>query len=899
MNQKTPQKYSKKCCGLLSVRIMIVLMCTVLIIFATTATFIVTFYFSFTAANNVAAAHVSGITKKTKGDVESYIKHPLSIVIGLQFTFAKGTHLLPQDEQSENPMWFKAHWDNYVAAMHSSDFKYMYATMGFEDGTGVYCNNMINSWFKCHHIRCGNRSISDRSESTTELIHIFSRSDFSFVREEVMITNYDPRTRSWYNLVPHTPGAIRWSSVFLSITPTVVPTVGVSAVVFNDTGTMLGVISIGIALPDLNQFVNSVATTHGSVSILIDNEDILLASSHNVPCVTYRDIDTSYNDVVPYNCLKSDIKNGASNSVFVCRETIFSYPYLPLRELKSSNPKLISEGTDGESQTMTLDNSVYFVAAARIMTPIADGMQWRIILFLPESYVIDDIIEAWNLAICISICIIIVAVIVSFFFFTLLLRPLNVVAEDMYRVASLQDMREVADESPGPTDDIDQLKKKTKDLSLLSEIATLQFAFNTMRTELRNIKGYLPESVLAQLYGSNELSDEGDINDMQSESMICSSFNSQSDKDVPSNIDSDSVSISSMRLSSLRRKRDLQNRTLNTVLSISNRRVTIMSLNITGYHAILGAYDDEKITRIHSELVSVISSACAEHRGVMDGFQGDHFLVSFNAVTSVGNHALLAARTAYTACRAVETMPTPLTMTAGLASDSAIVGNMGDNTIKRFTVLGYVVSTAVTLERLAKRYRASCRVLAGGVAITDVENFFDVLTVDAAVLPISTTSAGWRARIAAIMSPKSTTSDEWMYELQEGSVKSSYGDANNAFTLFLDGNQTGEVRRIVELVLDGNHDPDSTSVGEALKKLIDEPGVDGKRYANTMPDFYCQCVLPKGSTAVKSMLYGSQNQLSPLPNEKRHRRSVSINSNGLSATCDPFLLNESCSWELF
>eukprot|EP00758_Cryptobia_borreli_P006956 Tbor_TRINITY_DN5227_c0_g1::TRINITY_DN5227_c0_g1_i18::g.16111::m.16111 len=155
----------------------------------------------------------------------------------------------------------------------------------------------------------------------------------------------------------------------------------------------------------------------------------------------------------------------------------------------------------------------------------------------------------------------------------------------------------------------------------------------------------------------------------------------------------------------------------------------MLSLNVVGYHATLSGTDDSKISQIQTALVSAISSACSEHRGVMDGFQGDRFLASFNAVTNVGNHALQAVYAAHTACRAVETMHTPLTVTVGVASGSAIVGNMGSATIKRFTILGHVVSTAATLERLAKWYRTDGGVLAGGATVTDVENFFDVLTV--------------------------------------------------------------------------------------------------------------------------------------------------------------------------
>eukprot|EP00758_Cryptobia_borreli_P013429 Tbor_TRINITY_DN5832_c5_g1::TRINITY_DN5832_c5_g1_i1::g.6049::m.6049 len=164
---------------------------------------------------------------------------------------------------------------------------------------------------------------------------------------------------------------------------------------------------------------------------------------------------------------------------------------------------------------MILNGEEYFISVARIVTLKAGGMNWRIILFLPENDIIDGIVAGRDLAIYICITITVFAVIVNFLFVTLLLRPLNTVAEDMYRVASMQDMGEVSAnvsvttgaDVPGP------LTKKSAEpsLSVFSEIATLQFAFNIMRTELGKIKSYLPQSVLAQLYGSDELPDEGDM----------------------------------------------------------------------------------------------------------------------------------------------------------------------------------------------------------------------------------------------------------------------------------------------------------------------------------------------------------------------------------------------------
>eukprot|EP00758_Cryptobia_borreli_P017948 Tbor_TRINITY_DN6238_c2_g2::TRINITY_DN6238_c2_g2_i2::g.2323::m.2323 len=110
-----------------------------------------------------------------------------------------------------------------------------------------------------------------------------------------------------------------------------------------------------------------------------------------------------------------------------------------------------------------------------------------------------------------------------------------------------------------------------------------------------------------------------------------------------------------------------------------------------------------------------------------------------------------------------------------------------------------------------------------------------------------------------------------MYELQEGSKKSRYGDANLAFAAFLEGDEA-EASRIVEQLFDGKHDPDSVSVGETLKKLMTaEPAIDGKRYVSPMTDFYQQCVLPRGNTAATNMSRALETPRNGTLSEKKER----------------------------
>eukprot|EP00758_Cryptobia_borreli_P014909 Tbor_TRINITY_DN5970_c1_g1::TRINITY_DN5970_c1_g1_i2::g.18588::m.18588 len=492
MRHQTVQKPPTKNGRLLSVRMLTALMCAFLIISATTATLLTTFHFSMTVTHELANKHVVGITAKAKGEVENFLKTPLSDVIGMQFIHANGTHPFPNVRKFQNPMWYKNYWDTIISAMRAADFKFIYFGIGFEDGNCLTCRIHNNENFRCEYVNSGEKG------NNTIRVSYFTSSDSSLVRETISSTNYDPRKRGWYNLVSHTRGTIKWNRVYLDVDP-IMPNIALNGVLFNETGTMLGVILITIAVADLDFFIDKLVTTSGSVSVLLDNDNVLLSSSHFIPFMTFRNVSLSNNETVPANCQRNRPKDYLNN-ILMCRETADTYKYPALRELKSTNPKILNEGTDGSSHFMTLDRADYFVTVAPIVTPMANEMKWRIVLFLPGADIIGGITEARDLAVYISISIIIFAVFVSFVIIRVLLQPLNTLAEDMYRVATLRDVGDVSDDPPVTTgaDGTEPLKNGTTEpsLSFLSEIANLQFAFNAMRTELGKIKSYLPQSVL-------------------------------------------------------------------------------------------------------------------------------------------------------------------------------------------------------------------------------------------------------------------------------------------------------------------------------------------------------------------------------------------------------------------
>ena len=367
----------------------------------------------------------------------------------------------------------------------------------------------------------------------------------------------------------------------------------------------------------------------------------------------------------------------------------------------------------------------------------------------------------------------------------------------------------------------------------------MQSAFSDDARRAGQDKSFLPQSVLAQL---NRQSDDAD-------GVLSSAHNDLSETNSAAQDQrsrrSHTSSIPTGDSSAL------TSPTLNTAVRLSNRKVTILCMNVLGYHRRVLHWSENETVRQHGQIVKMVSDVCGEHRGVMDGFQGDRFTVSFNAVTTVSNHSTMGVRTALAAGEGLRERMS-LAVSSGVASGAALVGNIGSATTKRFAVLSSVVSSAVLLERLSKRYGEGAMPLVGGSALEEVQMMFEALTVDAVMLP----SGGVvkRSRVCTVMGAREAAADEWMYEMQEGQKNSVYASVNEAFGMYLgglvceaevsvrsqlvaaDGSSVavrGVLRYLDELVRQANCAGDAVAVSEY-----------GQTYTNPLSDFYSRCALP-------------------------------------------------------
>ena len=806
-----------------------------LLLIALTAAIVlaVTFTFSISAAQDLATAHTRVITSKAKGDIEAYLNTPIKFLDGWQYSLGRGTVPLPSDSPNYNAAdgWSDPWTERLVAPMSATDFKLQYTAIGFADGNAAMCVTFPDNTetFRCQVFHWGNRNASNTSQTSTVSNTEFFKDNYTVAVVASEPDVYDPRTRGWYTRGKAT-GVMTWAPPFLSTVPTL-PCISVSAAIFNRSGSFIGIASIFLNLDAMGALLGKLLAVPNVVSFLIDSNNLLLASTYNIPTSTTTNVTRGLVGGVSSNCLLSDTVNGAELDIMMCREGVSTYKYRPLQDLASSDPEYVANGeTGGATRVLKLAGQRYYVAVVPIATPKASGMGWRFAMFLPEDEVTGGIVRGRNIAIFVCVGVVVVAAVVSLVTVALLLRPLDAIADHMYRAAMMQDLVE------------------EDTISSLFEIATIQSAFNTMTAELAQIKSFLPQSVLEQLYGGTA-QDEGDA-EYHSRSMSCSS-------DTPT-IKSTTIAKQSTNSTPTASSNGAS---LNTAVKMLTRKVTMLSLNVMGFQKLVGTQSTDELLAKHGRIVSAVSDACVDFRGVMDGFQGDRFLISFNAVTRAGNHAALAAYSAAAVSSGVWSEMS-LLMTSGIASGPALVGNMGSAATKRFTVLSPMVNYAVLLERLGKKYSsfAGPVTMSGGAAMLDLDANFDLLTLDAIAIPtIKGDNATRRILVCAVMAAKEAAADEWMYEMAEGSKGSPYTACNEAFDLYLRG-MIASATAIVDaqqLQICSRAHPsraDHPLVSKIFQHIQDlvrraqegdaDPSNFAINYASSIPDYFIKCLLP-------------------------------------------------------
>jgi len=141
-------------------------------------------------------------------------------------------------------------------------------------------------------------------------------------------------------------------------------------------------------------------------------------------------------------------------------------------------------------------------------------------------------------------------------------------------------------------------------------------------------------------------------------------------------------------------------------MSAQARDVTVMFADIVEFTALSQRLPPADVVTLLSTFFEVVTDIVFRHEGTVDKFIGDCVMAVFGAPFDQVDHARRCVQTACDVRRAIETMnreiAVPLRIRIAINSGEAMVGDVGSDRRREFTVLGDVVNAASRLERLAK-----------------------------------------------------------------------------------------------------------------------------------------------------------------------------------------------------
>jgi class 3 adenylate cyclase len=520
---------------------------------------------------------------------------------------------------------------------------------------------------------------------------------------------------------------------------------------------------------ELTEFLAATRVTPNTVAVAMSDGYVTATSEGAAnPASTVQSVAAGTS--VPQGCTSTDITSDLAlntQAFMICKRHVAD----------NRNPAIAAAGTDPELaateslavKIIEVGSDVYYAAGARIPLRFR-GPKVQLLLTMPESDIVGDVVSGRNAAIGITCALVVVMSALIFALISALLAPLKTVADRMMAAASLDD------------DGADRT------LSAMSEVADLQEAYYAMNDELARVRSFVPQTVLATAMkrGAAHDDEDPDMSDTTSHMSMASACKSA--RSARSSRASAVTAAAGVALAG----------GLNVEASLRQVHASVLVINLRGFTEAVRTLHSADVVRHVGTTVDLVAKTVSDSRGVLSLFHGDHMVATFNAVKACAAHARKAVSVALALTESLPKTGFGLVATAGVATGRCHVGNLGSTGIKAFSTIGPAFAQATVLERLTCRYATDLdatpsldvppsaattypRVLATDRVIGEVQHHVRFQYVDIIVLP-----GGVRSLIAAVLCPLSsedtqgTKDAEWLYVVEQRDL-SGASDRNSAF----------------------------------------------------------------------------------------------------------------------
>ena len=129
------------------------------------------------------------------------------------------------------------------------------------------------------------------------------------------------------------------------------------------------------------------------------------------------------------------------------------------------------------------------------------------------------------------------------------------------------------------------------------------------------------------------------------------------------------------------------------------REITVLFVDINTFTNFSESHAPQEVVRLLNKYFSLITEETFNYEGTLDKFIGDGAMIFFNAPTEQPLHANQAVKLAIALQNRINGHPDlPLSVSVGINTGQAVVGNIGSTKRSDYTAIGDVVNTAARIE---------------------------------------------------------------------------------------------------------------------------------------------------------------------------------------------------------